>query len=285
MSTSQSSKLISVVQLNCNLDKERNWSIAKDLIQRSSKDGAQMVFLPECTDFIAKNQAGAFANSESLDGNIVSRYRNLAKELSIWLSLCVHERNEKLSKDKILNAHLVIDSLGEIKSVYHKLHLFNLETETVRLIESESFIPGSKIVTPVDTPVGKVGLGICYDLRFPELSIAYAKARASILTYPASFTVPTGTYHWQPLLQARAIENQCYVVAAAQTGHHHEKRESYGHAMIVDPWGKVLADCGTEVGYKLATVDEQWLATCRSKLPIWTDRRYDLYANIKPASD
>jgi diadenosine tetraphosphate (Ap4A) HIT family hydrolase len=130
---------------------------------------------------------------------------------------------------------------------------------------------------------GKVGLGICYDLRFAEFAISLAKAGASILTYPSSFTVKTGLAHWEALLKARAIETQCYVVAAAQTGIHNPKRSSYGHAMVVDPWGHIIAQCSDKVGFAVAQVDQKYLVDVRKRLPVWTDRKPNAYGDIWPA--
>lgn len=283
-------QMVAVCQLNSKADKEANFKIASGIVREAASVGAKMIFLPECFDYIESSRDLSIAKAEPLNGPTINQYKELAKEVKAWLSLGgMHQKqdgSEITERDKILNAHLVIDDQGEIRAVYHKIHLFNLEIpNVVRLIEGESYIRGSKLTPPVTTPVGKVGLGICYDVRFPEMAISYAKAGADLLTYPSSFTVPTGTYHWETLVRARAIENQCYVIAAAQTGQHNEKRSSYGHAMIVDPWGTVVAHCSEGVGYALAMIDHNFLQTARSKLPIWTDRRNDVYADIEPAVD
>lgn len=283
----QEKKLVAVCQMNCNNDKEKNFSSAEDLIRQAAVVGSKMIFLPECFDFIGATKQEAIDAAEPLDGPTVSKYRDLARSLKVWLSLGgMHQKNPDPETKKILNAHIVIDDQGEIQSIYHKVHLFNLEIPNVtRLIESESYTAGDRLPEPVETPVGKIGLGICYDLRFGEMAIAYAKAGADILTYPSSFTVPTGTYHWETLIRSRAIENQCYVVAAAQVGVHNPKRASYGHAMIVDPWGTKIAECSEGVGFAVGLVDKKFLQTSRSKLPIWSDRRNDIYADIEPAVD
>lgn len=183
-------------------------------------------------------------------------------------------------------SHIIINDNGDIVSVYRKAHLFNLDIPgVVRLVESEFSNPGDRVNVPVETPVGKVGQAICYDLRFPEFAISMAKAGADILTYPSSFTVPTGADHWEVLLRARAIENQCYVVSAAQTGVHNAKRSSWGHAMVIDPWGAVIAQCSDGVGLALAIIDPEHHKKARSRLPVWTDRRPDLYGEVLPAED
>ncbi|PIO69775.1 hydrolase, carbon-nitrogen family [Teladorsagia circumcincta] len=150
------------------------------------------------------------------------------------------------------NSHVIIDDQGETRALYNKLHLFDLEIPgKVRLMESEFSKSGSKMVPPVDTPIGRLGLSICYDLRFPELALWNRYKGAEILSYPSSFTLNTGLAHWEPLLRTRAIETQCYVIAAAQTGKHNDKRSSYGHSMVVDPWGAVVAQCSERVGQSL----------------------------------
>ncbi|KAG9508839.1 Nitrilase and fragile histidine triad fusion protein NitFhit, partial [Fragariocoptes setiger] len=161
-----------------------------------------MVFLPEYVDFIANNRAETIKSEETLDGPLIHRYRELANDLKTWISLGgIHQRSE--NSDKILNTHVIIDDDGNIKSLYNKTHLFNLEIpNVVRLIESETYDSVDRLIEPVSTPIGKIGLGICYDVRFPEMSIAYAKAGASVITYPSSFTVPTVIYHWETLLRA-----------------------------------------------------------------------------------
>ena len=280
-------KLIAVCQLNCTNDKENNFKVASSIVTQAASVGAKMVFLPECFDYIGNSKQESIEAAESLDGPTLSKYRDLARSLKIWLSLGgMHQRNTDPTVSKILNAHLVVDDKGEIRSTYHKVHLFNLEIpNVVRLIEGESYVAGQKLPEPVETPVGKVGLGICYDLRFGEMAMAYAKAGAHLLTYPSSFTVPTGIHHWEPLIRSRAIENQCYVVAAAQVGTHNPKRASFGHAMIVDPWGTKIAECSDGVGFAVGLIDEEFTMKCRSRLPIWTDRRTDIYADIEPAVD
>lgn len=290
--------LVAVCQLNSINNKDSNYESSSSVISQAASVGAKMIFLPECFDFIGTNKQEALEAGENLDGSTLTRYRELARKLKVWLSLGgMHQRqpdsvstkpeqSSPTESRKILNAHIVLDDTGEIRSIYHKIHLFNLEIpNVVRLVESESYIPGDKLPEPIQTPVGKVGLGICYDLRFGEMATAYAKAGADILTYPSSFTVPTGIYHWEPLLRARAIETQCYVIAAAQVGTHNAKRASYGHAMIVDPWGTKIAECGDGVGFAVGLIDKDYIKKCRTRLPIWTDRRTDIYSDIEPAID
>lgn len=280
----QSNPVIGVCQLTCTADKDRNFQISKALIQRAQTKGAKMVFLPEAVDYIGESKQQSIEMAEDLNGTTISKYRDLAKQLGIWLSIGGFHQKVKDEK-KVLNTHVIIDDSGEIKSTYSKTHLFDLDIPgKVRLCESDYTVPGDAMVSPIVTPVGRVGLTICYDLRFPEMSTALAKQGAEILTYPSAFTVPTGMAHWEVLLRSRAIETQCYVVAAAQTGKHNEKRQSYGHAMIIDPWGAVIAQCREGTDVCVAEVDLSYLQSVRSNMPVWEHRRPDLYGEIQNLS-
>ncbi|XP_054160837.1 deaminated glutathione amidase-like isoform X2 [Oppia nitens] len=285
--SSRTKSLIAVCQLTSTDDKEKNFNVAENLIRSAAGIGCQMVFLPECFDMICETREKTMANTEPIDGPIVSRYRQLAKEVNVWLSLGgLHEKKTHNDDGKAFNAHIVVDNNGSVVSVYRKVHLFNLEIPgVIRLVESEFSTAGDKVVSPVQTPIGRVGLGICYDIRFAEFAISLAKSGADILTYPSSFTIPTGSAHWEVMLRTRAIETQCYVVAAAQTGPHNKKRSSYGHAMIIDPWGAIIGQCNDGIGYAVAQIDLNFLKDVRQKLPVWSDRKPHLYGNIIPAED
>ncbi|XP_026208276.1 deaminated glutathione amidase [Anabas testudineus] len=267
-----------VCQVTATPDKEANFSACKQLVEDAKERGACMVFLPEGFDYIGSSREETLSLSESLAGDTVSRYTQLARKLEVWLSLGgFHERGHDWETDRrIYNSHIIINDKGDIVSVYRKSHLFDVELPErgVSLKESAFTIPGPSLVTPVQTPIGKVGLGICYDLRFPELSVALQRHGAEILTYPSAFTVATGAAHWEVLLRARAVETQCFVLAAAQVGRHHEKRSSYGHALVVDPWGVVLGDCGGEKpGMVLVEVDLEKVSSTRKNMPVQQHRR------------
>lgn len=236
-----------------------------------------MVFFPECFDFIGRSKEEQIALSMTDDCEYINRFRELAKKHDVWLSLGgLHHKD---STGMPWNTHLVIDSNGETKARYHKLHLFDLEIPgKVRLMESEFSKAGVQMVPPVATPIGHLGLSICYDLRFPELSLWNRKKGATVLSFPSAFTLNTGLAHWETLLRARAIETQCYVVAAAQTGKHNEKRISYGHSMVVDPWGAVVAQCSERVDMCFAEVDLSYVDELRQMQPVMAHRRNDLYS-------
>ncbi|XP_008318932.1 deaminated glutathione amidase [Cynoglossus semilaevis] len=272
------SPLAAVCQVTSTPDKDANFSSCKRLVEEAKERGASMVFMPEGFDYIGSSREETLSLSESLTGDTISRYAQLARNLKLWLSLGgFHERGPEWETDRrIYNSHIIINDKGDIVSVYRKSHLFDVEIpeKGVSLKESAFTIPGHSLSSPVQTPIGNVALGICYDLRFPELSLALQKHGADILTYPSAFTVATGAAHWEVLLRARAIETQCYVVAAAQVGVHHQKRSSYGHTLVVDPWGEVLGDCGGEKpGMVLVGIDLDKVSRTRRNMPVMQHRR------------
>lgn len=273
-----SNPVAAVCQVTATPDKEANFSACKQLLEEARQRGACMVFLPEGFDYIGSSREETLSLSETLGGDTISRYTQLARKLEVWLSLGgFHERGHDWDNDRrIYNSHIIINDKGDIMSVYRKSHLFDVELpeKGVSLKESAFTIPGASLVPPVQTPIGKVGLGVCYDLRFPELSLALQRHGAEILTYPSAFTVATGAAHWEVLLRARAIETQCFVLAAAQVGWHHEKRSSYGHTLAVDPWGEVVGDCGGEKpGMVLVEVDLEKVSRTRKNMPVQQHRR------------
>ncbi|KAK3593021.1 hypothetical protein CHS0354_005384 [Potamilus streckersoni] len=273
--------IIGICQLTCTEDKDHNFHTCESLIRRAKTKGAQMVFLPEACDFIGQSKSDSFAMAEALDGSTISRYKSLAKELGVWLSLGGFHQKVSDETDRVFNTHVIIDADGGIQATYNKTHLFDLDIKgKVRLCESDYTIQGREICPPVQTPVGKIGLATCYDLRFPELSLGLTAQGAEILTFPSAFTVTTGMAHWEVLLRSRAIECQCYVVAAAQTGSHNSKRSSYGHAMIVDPWGTVVAQCREGTDVCVAELDLDYLRKVRTQMPVAEHRRHDLYGHI-----
>ncbi|CAB3403560.1 unnamed protein product [Caenorhabditis bovis] len=270
---------IAVCQMTSDNDLEQNFEAARSMIERAGEKKCEMVFLPECFDFIGRNKNEQVDLAMSVDGDYMRRYRELAKKHNLWLSLGGLHHKDDADPAHPWNSHVVIDSQGNTRAIYDKLHLFDLEIPgKVRLMESEFSKAGAEMVEPIETPIGKMGLSICYDVRFAELSIWNRKKGAQILTFPAAFTLTTGLAHWETLLRARAIENQCYVIAAAQTGKHNEKRLSYGHAMVVDPWGAVVAQCSERVDMCFAEIDLSYVDELRTMQPVYSHRRNDLYS-------
>ncbi|KAI9656833.1 MAG: Carbon-nitrogen hydrolase [Bathelium mastoideum] len=239
------------------------------------------VFLPEASDYIA----GSAAETVSLvkpvqESEFVLGIQEEARRTKLPINVGVHEPAN--GGKRVKNTLLWIDEAGEIVQRYQKLHLFDVEIENGPIIrESDSVEPGSSILPPFDTAVGRVGLTICFDLRFPEISLALKRQNAQIITFPSAFTVPTGIAHWKPLLRARAIETQAYMLAAAQVGHHNQKRVSYGHSMIVSPWGEVLAELGGEdKGPEIITADINLADVQRIKKEMPLLRRTDVYPEV-----
>ncbi|CAH8612456.1 unnamed protein product [Heterobilharzia americana] len=301
---------IGLVQMQSTSNKTKNFQQAVKLINEAKASGARMVFLPECFDFVGSSVEETLSLSEVLDGPLVMNYRDLAAKEKLWISLGGAHIKVNESDDRVYNAHIIINADGRIVAQYHKVHLFdadlNAESTTLLMTKSEStqsFFSESKVIRagkngPVvveHTPVGRLGLAICYDMRFPELAahLRYAK-NAQVLTYPSAYMTYTGEAgHWHTLIRARAIENQCYVVAAAQEGKHNEKRSSYGHSLVVDPWGQIIAEqinsgpglllC--EIGpFKIEDSTESSIPKIyrvRKSMPVEYHRRFDLF----PMSD
>ena len=268
---------IAVGQMCASSDVEKNFEVVADLCSQAKDQGCAMLFLPECFAFIGVKGTDALAVMEPMDGPLLGRYRELAAKHRLWLSLGGFPETGPDRGDRRFNAHVIVDASGEIRASYRKIHLFDVDMGDVNgpvLMESRTAAAGETLVT-CDSPAGKLGLTVCYDLRFPEM---FARLRyelgCEMMLVPSAFTKPTGQAHWETLLRARAIETQSYVVAAAQAGVHSEGRASHGHAMIVDPWGKVVAELdGEETGIAVADVDLGYLKDVRSRIPVETHRR------------
>ncbi|CAB4007332.1 nitrilase homolog 1 [Paramuricea clavata] len=281
--SSMSELLVGVCQMTSGSDVEKNIESCKRLVTKAKQRGAKMVFLPEAFDYISENKEMCLSLAHSVDGPIIKDLSQMAKDLDIWLSLGGFHEKSTSEDSRIYNTHLILDNHGNIAGKYSKLHLFDIDIKGgITLKESDSFIPGKEMPPVVKTPVGNVGLSICYDLRFPELSLSLAQKGSDILTYPSAFTFITGAAHWESLLRARAIETQCYVIAAAQTGQHNVKRRSYGHAMVVDPWGQIVAQCHEGEDVCVAEIDFQYLKKVREQMPVWEHRRHDIYGRVGP---
>ncbi|PVD24417.1 hypothetical protein C0Q70_14899 [Pomacea canaliculata] len=282
LSSEKMNPLVGVCQMTSTADKEANFAVCQALIHKAKKLGVQMLFFPEACDYIADSKSQTVEMAESLNGDIMKRYCRAAQESGIWLSIGgFHQKGPDSDVKRIHNTHVLIDNEGTIRATYEKAHLFDLDLKgRVRLCESDYTVPGKKIVPPVMTPIGRVAMSTCYDVRFPELALVLTQQGADILTFPSAFTQATGMAHWEVLMRARAIENQCYVIAAAQTGRHNEKRVSYGHAMIVDPWGCVVAQCQEGTNVAVAEIDLGYRARIQQEMPVWQHRRFDLYSPV-----
>jgi predicted amidohydrolase len=258
---------VAVVQMTSGPDVEKNLGAVERLVTDAARDGAKVIVVPECFAYLGPEK-GKLAIAEPLPdgGPILARMRALAQSTGAELVLGgFYERGASPEKSK--NACVHLDAMGAVRAVYRKIHLFDVDLpDGTKLEESATVEPGSEIVA-TDTAFGKLGLSVCYDVRFPELYRALVDRGAIAMAIPAAFTLTTGKDHWHVLLRARAIESQSYVLAAAQTGHHHGERRSYGHALVVDPWGVVLAECGEGEGFAAAWIDSDVITRVRASLP------------------
>ena len=326
--------LVAVAQLTATSNQSENFENVVKCARNAQAAGCSFLALPECFSFIGSSPAETLEQAEPLNGPTVKKYRALAKECGLWLSCGGFHEKPTPESDKVFNSHLLINPSGDIATVYRKIHLFDVNVPNGPvLMESRSTQAGRDLVTfdtnveghesssdssssssissssspssspsiqvPVHPPPGVLGLTTCYDLRFPEMYTMLAAQGAEVLLVPSAFTVPTGRAHWEILLRARAIETQCFVLAAAQVGYHNEKRKSWGHAIIIDPWGVVLADAGgfdalskgdqtdatreSEASCELsptiiiAELDMARMKEVRQKMPVQQHRRRDLF--------
>jgi predicted amidohydrolase len=264
---------IALFQSNTGIDPQANAGALVRAIEEASKAGAAMLFTPEMSGLLDRDSERASHNLRAEDDDMVlAACREAAREHSIWLhlgSLAV-----LADSGKIANRAFVIDRNGNIRAHYDKIHLFDVDLPTGESWrESATYQPGNDAVLVNGTPVGKLGLTICYDLRFPALFARIAEADADVIAVPAAFTVPTGRAHWHVLLRARAIEAGLFVVAAAQVGRHEDGRQTFGHSLVVDPWGEILLDMGEEKGIVFAEIDLARIAEVRSRIPALNHRR------------
>ena len=264
---------IALFQSNTGIDPAANARALEQAIEEAADGGAEMLFTPEMSGLLDRDSARAARNLRAEDQDeVLAACREAARRHRIWLhigSLGVLSDN-----GKIANRGFIIDREGEIRARYDKLHLFDVDLPTGESWrESNVYAAGSGVVLVNGTPVGKLGLTICYDLRFPGLFARLAEADADLIAVPAAFTVPTGKAHWHILLRARAIEAGLFVIAAAQVGHHEDGRNTFGHSLVVDPWGDVLLDMGEEPGVGFADVDLKRISDVRSRIPALNHRR------------
>jgi deaminated glutathione amidase len=266
--------IASCIQFTSARDYEPNIRVVSDLVRRARDDGADFVMTPENTGLT--EPIGKFRREKARDEAnhpVLAALREVARETGVWLligSLAVdlsHEPATAKGEHRLANRSYLVDPSGAIVAHYDKIHMFDVDLaggESYR--ESNAFRPGGRMVL-AETPWGMLGMTVCYDLRFPHLYRALAQAGADFLAIPSAFTVPTGKAHWHVLMRARAIENGCFVFAPAQWGEHAEGRRTYGHSLIVGPWGEVLADAGEGVGIISACIDVSAIAKARRMVP------------------
>ncbi|KXT13240.1 hypothetical protein AC579_1722 [Pseudocercospora musae] len=276
--------LAAVGQLTTTQSFSSNLAQCRVVIAKAKAAGAKAVFLPEASDYIGRDQTETISLCKPVsESDFVLGLQEDAKKHKLPISVGIHEPSDDPNSKRIKNTLIWIDEQGEITQRYQKVHLFDLEIKDGPIMKESTIIePGNEILPPFSSPVGKIGSMICFDLRFPEIALALKRQHADILLYPSAFTVPTGKAHWLSLLRARAIECECYVIAAAQVGAHSEKRVSYGHSVVVDPWGEVIAELGGEQKDEpeviLAEIDFNKLKEIREQMPLL--RRVDVYPEV-----
>jgi deaminated glutathione amidase len=267
---------VGLIQMRSGLDPQGNLTAALHAIDEAKRAGADYVQTPEMTNILALKRDDLFAKIVGEEHDLtLTTLREVARKLSIYIhigSLAI-----KASPEKAVNRSFLIDRKGDVAARYDKIHMFDVDLaggESYR--ESNNYRAGELAVV-ADLPWGRLGLTVCYDLRFPALYRALAEAGASFLAIPSAFTKQTGEAHWHVLQRARAIENGCFVLAAAQGGRHENGRDTYGHSLVVDPWGKIVAEGGIEPGVIMAEIDPAQVAAARARIPsLLHGRRFEL---------
>jgi predicted amidohydrolase len=271
---------VAAAQMTAGDDLERNLATCWELAVEAAKAGAELLALPENFSFLGARMTDKFAAAENLSSNdglgtpgpTVAALVEIATRHNLWViagGMPERIEGEETTDDisRVYNTCVVMSPAGQVRATYRKMHLFDIAIPgKAEFRESDSTAPGADLAV-VETDLATLGLSICYDLRFPELYRELATRGAELLFVPAAFTAHTGAAHWHTLLRARAIENQCYVLAPAQAGRHNPKRESYGHALIIDPWGTVIAEVDEGTGLAIAEVDLGELDRVRREMP------------------
>jgi deaminated glutathione amidase len=264
---------IALLQMTSGIDPAANAAVIVAAVAEAAAGRAAMLFTPEMSGLIDRDRARAKGSTVAeSDDPVLGAVRAVAARHGIWVHLGSLAVKAEAS-DKFANRGFVIDAGGAVKARYDKMHLFDVDLPTGESWrESNAYVAGAAPVV-ADTPIGKLGLSICYDLRFPALYQALSGAGATVLSIPSAFTVPTGEAHWHVLMRARAIENAAFVIAAAQTGTHADGRATYGHSLVVGPWGDVLLDIGDGTGLGFCDLDLSQIVDARSRIPVIAHRR------------
>lgn len=261
-------------QMTSGIDPAANAAAIVEMAKRAKGEGADMLFTPEMAGYLDSNrQRAADILRNEAEDIVLAQVREAAAREGLWVHIGSLPLKDERADGRRANRSFLIDDSGAIRARYDKIHLFDVDLATGESWrESSVYGPGEQVVA-ADTPWGRMGFSICYDMRFPDLYRALTNAGATILLAPAAFTVPTGKAHWHVLLRARAIEAGCFVIATAQVGTHQDGRTTYGHSIAIDPWGEVLLDMGDEGGLGLVDLDLTRIADIRSRVPALANRR------------
>lgn len=266
---------LGLVQMTSTNRHEGNIAFANQMVSEAASKGCQMIAFPEVAGLMNRKLAH---ERELVGPEDTDPFINACKQMAADTGLWIHTGSTPIAQpyeDRFLNHSNLINDTGQIIASYDKVHLFDMYPKnSPPILESKRYAPGGDLALP-QTPWGRLGMSICYDLRFPQLYRDYAQNGATMLFIPSAFTVPTGEAHWEVLLRARAIENGCFVIAAAQVGRHDDGRETYGHSMVIDPWGQVIEDMNTCVGLSVVTLDLAQVREAKSRIPSLThDRQF-----------
>ncbi len=256
------------------IDPQSNIATLTEAISSAARGGAKMVFTPEMSGLLDRDRKRSRACLTNMDNDVcLKAVAEHARKEGIWVALGSLALAGERKDGRLVNRSIVVDPSGQVRAWYDKLHLFDVDLasgESWR--ESAAYAPGEGCVA-VETPVGILGLSICYDIRFPALYQSLSNAGANVLAVPAAFTESTGKAHWHTLLRARAIENAAWIVAAAQSGKHEDGRTTFGHSLVVDPWGEIALDMGDQSGLAFAEIDASRVTEARARVPVIAHRR------------
>jgi len=269
---------IALLQMTSGIDPGANADVLAAAVADAASGGAEMLFTPEMSGLLDRDRKRAAPHIVPEGENaVLAAVRDAAREAGLWValgSLALQRDGAGVEDGRWANRSLLIASDGSVAARYDKIHMFDVDLATGESWkESAAYRPGEEVVT-AQTPIGRLGLAVCYDIRFPALFEEFGRRACDAIAIPAAFTVPTGTAHWHVLQRARAIEASAYVISAAQVGEHEDGRRTYGHSMVIDPWGEVLLDMGgEEPGLGFAEIEPDKIAQIRSQLPSLANKR------------
>lgn len=265
---------IAVHQMNSGIVAEENVARMSQAIADAASGGAHIYFAPEMSVLLDRKRDRARQSiARESESPAVAALSTAARDAGIWVHIGSIPVISERDPDRLANRTLLFDGFGQVAARYDKMHLFDVDLETGESWRESSAYIGGVGPALAETPLGPLGLSICYDMRFPDLYSRLSKAGAAAFAVPAAFTVPTGKAHWRTLLRARAIESEAFVIAAAQSGKHADGRETFGHSLVVDPWGTVLLDMGEGEGLGFADLDLNRIAEVRAQIPVHLNRR------------
>ncbi|MBN9787369.1 carbon-nitrogen hydrolase family protein [Pseudonocardia sp. TMWB2A] len=265
---------IALLQMTSGIEPQRNCAQIVAALEEARAGGAKILFAPEMSLLLDRDRQRSAAHiGYEVESSEIAALQQAARDSGLWLHLGSAPFVDEQDGNKRVNRTLVIDDKGVVRARYDKIHLFDVDLATGESWRESSTYTGGGAPVAVDTPWGRLGLSICYDLRFPDLYRALTDAGATMLAIPAAFTVPTGEAHWHILQSARAIEAGVFVIAAAQVGPHEDGRKTYGHSLVIDPWGRILLDMGDTHGVGFAKLDPAEIAKVRAAVPALANRK------------